>query len=81
MDVVIDNKLKEYIENNIFIQYEDNVGGHNLEHIKTVINRCFEIIKEFILDVSYDIIYVIASMHDIGYKIDCDNHELVSDIM
>ena len=35
----INKELKEYIENNIFSEYEKNDKGHNLEHIKYVINR------------------------------------------
>lgn len=78
MKKIIDKKLIDYVEKNIFLEYENNIGGHNLDHIKTVINRCFEIIEEFNLDVNYNMIYVIASIHDIGYKINADNHELVS---
>lgn len=35
----ISEKLKNYIENNIFPSYAKNDLGHNLDHIKYVINR------------------------------------------
>ena len=78
----VNKELREYIEKNIFPQYEaNNVGGHGIDHIKTVIQRCFEIIEEFNLDVNKDMVYAIAAFHDIGYKQDPDRHEEVSSEM
>ena len=78
----INEKLKEYIENNIFPEYEKNEKGHNIDHIKYVIERSFELVKENNLDVNPDMVYTIASYHDIGHHIDSKNHEVVSaDIM
>lgn len=52
----VNKELREYIERNIFTQYElNNVGGHGIDYIKTVIQRCFEIIEEFGLDLNKDI--------------------------
>ena len=76
---MIKNKeLENYLNENILVMYKDNIGGHGISHIKQVIERCFEIIEEFNLDVSLDIIYAIAIFHDLGYKIDPDNHEEIS---
>lgn len=77
----INEELKKYIDETIFKEYDTNIGGHGIEHILTVIERSFEIIKEFNLDVNYDMVYTIAAFHDIGYKYDPDNHEQLSSEM
>ena len=69
-------KLKRYIELNIFPQYIQNDKGHQIEHIKYVINRCYKLSKN--MDVDYNMLYVIATYHDIGHHIDYKNHEKVS---
>ena len=78
----INNELQEYIENNIFKEYNKNELGHGIGHIKYVINRSFELIKENNLDVNPDIVYIVAAYHDIGHHIDSRTHEIISaDIM
>lgn len=77
----VNKKLKDYIEKNIFPLYDDNIGGHGLEHIKYVIDRSFELIEAFSLDVNPDIVYTTAAFHDLGYKINKDEHERVSSEM
>lgn len=74
----IDKKLYDYLNLEILPKYNDNIGGHDVEHIKYVITRSFDLIDEFKLDVNYDMVYTIAIFHDIGYKKDPDNHEKVS---
>lgn len=74
----MNKELKQYIDENILPKYDDNIGGHGINHIKTVIDRCFEIIEEFNIDVNEDMIYTIASFHDIGYKENPDEHEEIS---
>lgn len=75
-------ELREYIKMNVLTKYDaNNIGGHGRDHIETVIERCFDIIKEFDLDVDENMIYTIAAFHDIGYKEDPDNHEEVSSRM
>ena len=72
-------ELRRHIEENVLSQYDtNNVGGHGRDHIITVINRSLEIAEEFNLDLDYNMIYVIAAYHDIGYREDPDNHEEVS---
>ena len=73
----INKKLKEYIENNIFSEYEKNDKGHNLEHIKYVINRSIKF-ADTIPDIDYNIVYTVAAYHDIGHHIDPKKHELIS---
>ena len=77
---MINPKLKEYIETKIFPNYEKNDLGHNLDHIKYVINRSLTFARE-VEGINYDMVYVIAAYHDIGHYIDAKNHEKVSAIM
>lgn len=74
----IDKNLYEYLNNQILPKYNENIGGHDIDHINYVINRSFDLIEEFKLDVNYNMIYTIAMFHDIGYHKDPDNHEKVS---
>lgn len=74
----INKELKKYIEKNIFPIYDKNEKGHGREHIKYVIKRSFELVKENNLDVNYDMVYTIASYHDIGHHIDSKKHEIIS---
>lgn len=75
----IKKELKKYIEDKVLAQYDiNNIGGHGKEHIKDVIQRSFELIKEFNLEVDANMVFVIAAYHDIGYKEDKENHEKVS---
>lgn len=73
----INDDLKEYIEENIFIEYSKNEPAHNIDHIKYVINRSFKF-ADTIPDINYDMVYTIASYHDIGHHIDSKRHEIIS---
>jgi uncharacterized protein len=73
----INNELKEYIENNIFPVYSKNDQGHNLDHIKYVIERSLKFAKT-VDGINYNMVYVVAAYHDIGHYIDAKNHEKVS---
>ena len=75
---LIDKELYKYLNSKILPRYNHNIGGHDISHIEYVINRCFELIDEFKLDVNYNMIYTIAMFHDIGYMSDPENHEKVS---
>lgn len=74
----INRELQDYIENNIFLEYEKNEKGHGVDHIKYVIMRSFQLIEENNLDVNPDMVYTIASYHDIGHHIDSKTHEVIS---
>lgn len=76
--MLINDELKEYIENNIFPEYNKNEKGHGIEHIKYVIDRSFELVEQNNLDVNLDMVYTIASYHDIGHYIDSKTHEIIS---
>lgn len=73
----INDDLKEYIEENIFPEYSKNEQAHNIDHIKYVINRSFKF-ADTIPNINYDIVYTIASYHDIGHHIDSKRHEIIS---
>ena len=73
----ISNALEEYIQNSIFPIYNKNDQGHNLEHIKYVINRSIKFANT-IPDINYNIVYTVAAYHDIGHHIDPKKHELIS---
>ena len=78
----INEELKKYIEEYIFPEYDKNEPAHSINHIKYVIDRSFELVKENELDVDLDMVYTIAAYHDIGHHIDSKTHEMVSaDIM
>ena len=74
----IRKEVKEYIEKNVFPEYDKNESGHGIHHIKAVIDRSFDLVKENKLEVNPDMVYVIAAYHDIGHHIDSKNHEKVS---
>jgi len=74
----INKELKEYIEKNVFPEYNKNEKGHNIDHIKYVIDRSLELVKENDLDVNIDMVYTIAAYHDIGHHINPETHELES---
>lgn len=70
--------LYNYLNNVILPKYENNIGGHDTEHIQYVVNRSYEIINEFNLSVNKDMVYTVAIFHDIGYSVNPDEHEKVS---
>lgn len=74
--------LKDYIEKHIFPEYDKNEKAHGIEHIKYVIGRSFELVDENNLDVNSNIVYTVASYHDIGHHLNSKTHEIISaDIM
>lgn len=72
----INEKLKGYVEQNIFPQYKLNDKGHQIGHVKYVINRCYKLSRNMNVDIN--MLYVIAAYHDIGHHVDYKNHEKVS---
>lgn len=72
----INSDLINYIECEIFPKYDLNEASHGINHILKVINKSLKISQNY--DVNLDIVYVVASYHDIGHHIDKDNHEKIS---
>ena len=73
----VNKELKNYIKKNIFPSYSKNDLGHNLDHIKYVIERSLKFAKT-VGDINYNMVYTIAAYHDIGHYIDAKNHEKIS---
>ncbi len=73
----INPELKEYVEREIFPEYEKNDKGHDINHIVQVLKRSFTLSKQ-LEDINLDMVYTIAAFHDIGHHINKDEHEVVS---
>ena len=73
----INKQLQQYVEEKIFPIYENNDSGHGIEHIKYVIKRSLEFANQF-ENIDFNMLYVIASFHDLAHHIDKDNHEILS---
>lgn len=74
---MIKKEIKEYIEKEIFPEYKKNDSGHNLDHIKYVLERSLKF-AENIPNINMHMVYVIAAFHDIGHHIDAKNHGQIS---
>ena len=61
---MINKEIKKYIETMIIPKYADFDKGHNLEHVKTVIEESLNLAKS--CGVNLDYAYVIAAYHDLG---------------
>lgn len=72
----MNKELVQYIENDIFPLYNRNEEGHGINHIKAVLKRSLELAKNY--DVDLDMVYTIASYHDLGHYIDRKTHEIIS---
>lgn len=73
----INNELQKYVEEKIFPIYDNNDSGHGIDHIKYVIGRSFKFANQF-ENIDLNMVYVIASFHDLAHHIDKDNHEVLS---
>ncbi|MBQ7115593.1 MAG: HD domain-containing protein [Clostridia bacterium] len=73
----INKDLENYIKAEILPQYEKNDSGHSLEHINYVLRRCFKFAEQF-PNIDCNILYTIATFHDIAHHIDKKNHEKLS---
>ena len=74
----VNEKLKKYIYNFIFPEYDKNDKGHGIVHIFEVIRRSFELNSSLCLNLNDDLIFTIASCHDNGKYIDHENHEKIA---
>ena len=74
----VNPELKKYIENNIFPQYELNDKGHGILHIKEVIRRSFALNRSLNLNLNNNMIFSIASYHDLGKYINHETHEKIA---
>lgn len=70
--------ILEYIGENVFPIYEKDNGAHGISHIKQVINRSFELMRTYDLQLNPNMVYVIAAYHDLGHQEDAKKHEQIS---
>lgn len=73
----INNKLRKYIEENILPVYEKNDKAHRIDHIEYVTSRSLRFAQS-VDGINIDMVYVIASYHDIAHHIDSSRHEELS---
>ncbi len=73
---MINKEVKKYIETIIIPKYTDFDKGHNLEHVKTVIDESLNLAKS--CGVNLDYAYVIAAYHDLGLCEGREFHHIVS---
>lgn len=77
---MITHELKNYINTQILPKYTKNTNGHDIEHIKYVIDRSLRFATQISdqTDINFDMVYTIAAYHDLGHATDPSNHEFVS---
>lgn len=77
---MINNDLKNYIENNVFPLYDNVDEGHNLKnHILPVIKDSLDLaLKLKQENIDLNIVYVVAAYHDIGLLKGRTNHHNAS---
>lgn len=73
---MIKKEIQEYIETNIIPQYKNFDKGHNISHVRTVIEESLKLAKTE--NVKLDLVYVIAAYHDLGLSIDREFHHINS---
>lgn len=73
---MINKEIKNYIETMIIPKYADFDKGHNLEHVKTVIDESLNLAKS--CGVNLDYAYVIATYHDLGLSDGREFHHIAS---
>ena len=74
---LINNELLKYIKENVFKVYDLNGKSHDINHIKYVLQRAFEISKQY-EGLDYNMLFTAVSYHDIGDHIDRKTHEIIS---
>lgn len=75
---MINENLKNYIFEKISPLYSENDLGHNIVHIKEVIKRCYVLNDTFHLNLDENMIFAMASYHDLGKHLDHENHHLIA---
>lgn len=73
----VNKELIKYVKENILPLYDRNDPGHGILHIEYVIKRSFNFAKQF-ANINLDMVYTIATFHDLAHHIDKDNHEVLS---
>lgn len=79
MSKTLNQELINYIEEEIFPIYDTFDKGHDLNHIRAVIERALELAKK-IDGISINIVYASAALHDIGIQVQRKNHAFYSGV-
>lgn len=77
---MVNQELKNYIEENILPLYNNFDGAHTIDHARDVIEKSIKLSK-FFDDIDENLVYTIAAYHDIGLDFgDRKNHHIESEI-
>lgn len=75
----IDKDLQKFVYEYVKPHYDLTESGHNLSHIKNVIERSLKFAKQVKdLPINLNMVYTIAMFHDTGHHIDRKTHEILS---
>ena len=74
----VDLKLRDYVEKKVFPLWELNDKGHGPIHRTEAIRRIFALNETFQLNLNPNMLFVIASYHDVGKYIDHKKHHLIA---
>ncbi len=74
----VNPELRSYVEKVVFPKYDKNDKAHGIIHILEVIRRSFVLNEAMGLNLNIDMVYAIASCHDIGKYINSDEHHLIA---
>ena len=73
----MDKRLKDYILKEIKSAYKFFDKGHNISHYNFVTKNCINYANQLIAkgeEIDLDIAYIVGAFHDIGLKIERENH-------
>ena len=71
-------ELFQYVVNNIWPEYEQNDGAHDIEHVNAVLSRALELNESLSLHQDAEEIFVAVSYHDVRCHINREMHETLS---
>lgn len=74
----VDLKLRDYVEKKVFPLWELNDKGYGPIHRTEAIRRIFALNETFQLNLNPNMLFVIASYHDVGKYIDYKKHHLIA---
>lgn len=74
----VNPELRQYVEENVFPLWAANDKGHGPIHRTEVIRRIFALNETFDLALDSNMLFVIASYHDVGKYIDHKRHHLIA---
>jgi len=74
----MNKKLVAYVENEIFPIYENHVNCHRVDHVKQVIAKSLDLVKQIKDEkINIDMVYAVAAYHDIGLVEDRKTHHII----